>query len=318
MANTVAVVGSTFTFGIWLWADATTIQSNPTIDAANDFRMTTNGGAYDTLDNDPTATPASGKRVQVVVSAAETTAAGAGGNICIEWADNSGAEWLEGQAELIVHAANLDSLATATALATVDTNVDSILADTGTTGVVLADNAITAAKIATDAITDDELAATATAEIGTAVWASATRTLTQSGVSVAAAVAGGLITIHRGDSLSASLTDLGDISGRSKLWFTVKSDRDDVDTASIIQIEESAGLVYINGAAAGTAAKGSITVSDEDDGDLTIALDETETDDLTENSGLYYDVQMLTAAGAVTTLTDGPARVTLDVTRAVA
>ena len=234
----------------------------------------------------------------------------------MRWKDQAGDEWDHGYASVHVSAATWTAQRR-TALATVDSNVDSILADTGTDGVVLADNAITAAKIATDAITSDEMAATATAEIGTAVWASSTRTLTQSATSVASAVAGGTVTIHRGDSLSASITGLGDISGRSKLWFTVKDDRDDADSAAIIQIEETAGLVYLNGAAAGTAANGDITVDDEDDGDITITLDETETDDLTENSGLYYDVQMLDSSDDVTTLSDGPARVTLDVTRTV-
>jgi hypothetical protein len=54
-------------------------------------------------------------------------------------------------------------------IAAVDTMVDSILADTGTDGVVLADNAITAAKMATDAIGADELAADAAIEIADAI-----------------------------------------------------------------------------------------------------------------------------------------------------
>jgi hypothetical protein len=71
--------------------------------------------------------------------------------------------------------ADVSSLATAAALATVDSNVDAILADTGTDGVVIADGAITAAsiandaitagKIATDAITSSELATNAAQEI---------------------------------------------------------------------------------------------------------------------------------------------------------
>lgn len=51
------------------------------------------------------------------------------------------------------------ALATATNLQTVDDNVDAVLADTETDGVVLADGAVTAAKIATDAIGSDEVAA---------------------------------------------------------------------------------------------------------------------------------------------------------------
>lgn len=62
--------------------------------------------------------------------------------------------------------------------ATVGVDAAAILADTGTDGVVLATGSITAAVIATDAIDADALAATAGTEIGTAVWATAARTLT--------------------------------------------------------------------------------------------------------------------------------------------
>lgn len=180
MANTVPVVGSTFTFGVGLWsqADANLLQVNPTI-AAGDFQISTNGGAFQNLDNLPAVTPAGGRRVLVTISAAETTAAGTGGEIWVQWVDAADDEWYVGYAIVRVHAANLDSLATATDLATVDAIVDAILADTGTDGVVLADgaitaakiaaDAITAAKIAADAITSSELAASAVAEIADGV-----------------------------------------------------------------------------------------------------------------------------------------------------
>jgi hypothetical protein len=180
-------------------------------------------------------------------------------------------------------------------LDTIDANVDSILVDTGTT---------LPASIA--AVDSD-------------VWAYATRTLTQSAASVTAAVSGSTITIHRGDSLSASLTGLGNISDRSKLWFTVKDDKGDPDIRSIIQIEESAGLQYLNaGDASARSANGSITVDDEISGDITIVLEKSETDDLSVQSNIYYDVQVLTEAGIVTTLTSGTCNVTADVTRRVA
>lgn len=151
------------------------------------------------------------------------------------------------------------------------------------------------------------------------VWGYSSRTLTQSAASVVSAVSGSTITIMRGDSLSASLTGLGDISARSKLWFTVKDDREDNDASAVIQIEETAGLVYLNAADASLrAANGDITVDDASAGDITITLDEVETDDLAVRSGLFYDVQMLTAAGTVTTLTTGSCTVTADVTRVVA
>lgn len=137
-----------------------------------------------------------------------------------------------------------------------------------------------------------------------------------SSVSVVAAISGTTITVLRGDTLTVTISGLGDISTRTKLWFTAKADKGDADTAAIVQIEETAGLVRLNGAA-GTALLGDITVTDEDAGDITITLDETATDDLVVRSNMSYDVQMLTLT-AVTTLTSGTLHVTADVTRAVA
>jgi len=144
--------------------------------------------------------------------------------------------------------------------------------------------------------------------------------LVATSVAVSAALESGVIMILRGDSLSVSITGLGDISGRSSLWFTVKTSRAHTDAESIIQIEETTGLIYLNGAAVPAArqANGDITIDDAVAGDITITLDEVETDDLAPNERLYYDIQMLTAAGAVTTLALDMARVVADVTRVVA
>lgn len=148
------------------------------------------------------------------------------------------------------------------------------------------------------------------------VWAYATRTLTASAASTTATVSGSDITITRGDSLSAALTGLGSIAARTKLWFTVKNAYGDADSASVIQIEETDGLKYLNGAA-GTAAAGDITVDDAAAGNITITLNAASTAALTATGGLRYDVQMLTASG-VSTLTAGSCTVSADVTRAVA
>jgi hypothetical protein len=161
------------------------------------------------------------------------------------------------------------------------------------------------------------LAATQTGvTIPTAVWAAAVRTLTQSAASVVATVTGSDIVCQRGDSLSVSLTDCGALTGYSKVYFTVKRDTADADTAAIIQIEKTAGLKYINGAA-GTPANGTLTIDDEATGDITVALDEVETAKL--DPGAYsYDVQVVRTAGSVSTLTAGTFEVAADVTRATA
>jgi hypothetical protein len=133
---------------------------------------------------------------------------------------------------------------------------------------------------------------------------------------VAAALTGTALTITRGDSLSVAFTGLGNISARTKLHFTVKLYPSKTDAESIIQIEETAGLLYLNGAASTTPTAGDITIVDAATGAITVTLTAAATATLTPASGLLYDVQMESAT-AVTTLTAGTCTVVGDVTRAV-
>lgn len=156
---------------------------------------------------------------------------------------------------------------------------------------------------------------TLAADVAAAVWAYATRTLTMTAAAITAALSGSTLTIRRGDTVTISITGLGNITSRTKLWFTVKESENDADTASIIQIIEGTGLVYLNGAAA-TAAQGSLVVTDATAGNVTITLAAAATEDLELSSRLYYDLQYLSAAG-VTTLTEGNAKVVRDATRSI-
>lgn len=151
-------------------------------------------------------------------------------------------------------------------------------------------------------------------QITTAVWSAASRTLTQSAAAIAAALAGSTITAKRGDTVTISLTGLGNLSARTKLWFTAKGSLGDLDSASLIQIVEGVGLIYLNGAA-GVAGQASITVTDAVTGALTITLSAILMAQLELRGGCHYDLQMLTATG-VTTLTEGAFNVSGDVTRA--
>lgn len=148
------------------------------------------------------------------------------------------------------------------------------------------------------------------------VWAQSPRTLTQSAASIAAAVAGTTITLLRGDTISIALTGLGNISARTKLWFTIKRNANEADSAAIVQITEAGGLVYLNGAS-GTAGQGSLTVNDATAGNVTIALAAAASAQLKAAVGLLADVQMLTASG-VMTLTEMDVTIEADVTLATA
>jgi len=134
-------------------------------------------------------------------------------------------------------------------------------------------------------------------------------------LTIASAVVGSTITAHRGDTLSAALENIGALTNYSKLWFTVKRDYDDADTAAVIQIEKTGGLLYLNGAA-GTTGNGSLTINDVASGDVTIVLNASETAKLSPGN-YQYDIQILRSAGTpVSTLTYGEFVVPADVTRA--
>jgi len=141
---------------------------------------------------------------------------------------------------------------------------------------------------------------------------------TGTSITIASQVVGSTITVPRGDTLSAVLTNIGELTNCSKLWFTVKDDESDTDATSLIQIEKTAGLLYINGTAASVSANGSITINDEPTGDVTVMLAAVELAKLSPGQ-YHYDIQILRSTGiAVSTLTNGTFIISADYTRAVA
>jgi hypothetical protein len=127
------------------------------------------------------------------------------------------------------------------------------------------------------------------------------------------------LTARRGDTYKSAsdnpITTLGNISARTKLWFTVKMSTSLTDNQATLLLEETDGLTRVNGAAYATTAHGSITVSDAVNGDIAIEIDEAVMDDLRPRA-YEYDIQML-AGGDVTTLRSGIFDVSADVTRAI-
>ena len=170
--------------------------------------------------------------------------------------------------------------------------------------------------------------------IATAVWANLTRTLTSSGAlsqddiddivaAISAAAAADSITVtgndlsrKRGDRWSIEITGMGDISDRAKLWFTVKTTDRDADSKSVLQVEETAQLLYIAGGSAATAANAALTVDDESAGDITITVEAPETAKIGPLSEAVYDVQVLRDDDSVDTLRSANFTITADVTRA--
>ena len=153
-------------------------------------------------------------------------------------------------------------------------------------------------------------------ETARVVWAYDSRTLTLTAAQIAAILSGSTLTLERGETLVIPITGLGSLVGRSKLWFTLKSQHSHTDAQSLVQIEESGGLLYLNGAAAVTAADGSLVVTDANAGNITITLKPAATAVLSPANRLYWDVQSLVSA-VISTRTVGSANISADVTRAV-
>lgn len=136
---------------------------------------------------------------------------------------------------------------------------------------------------------------------------------------MASTYADGVLYLNAGDNLSEDLTYLGDLTARTLLWVTLKKSLSDADSAALVQLEETAGLLYINGTAATVAGNGSITVTDVAAGNLTWALEAVESVKLIDTSGkCYLDVKWVDAAGDIWTLHRKKVTVTADSTRAVA
>lgn len=146
------------------------------------------------------------------------------------------------------------------------------------------------------------------------VWAYSSRTLTQAASTTSTAGTTNL-TIVRGDTAQSTITGLGSLTGRTKLWFTVKSRTEDPDTKAVLFIEETDGLTRVNGAAYTTTGNGSITLGLET-GTVIVAVAADVTKDL--SPGVYqYDIQAK-VSGVVITKAEGTFTVTADVTRAIA
>lgn len=214
-------------------------------------------------------------------------------------------------------AAASSALATSTAVAALKTILDKLDSAMAADGAVwqLTANALELAPTSSASISDADKTA-----IAQRAWNSAyvaTRALTQTAAQVAAVLAGSTLTLPRGDTWTIVLTGLGSMSTHSKLWFTIKQALGEADTEAQVQVEHTAGLVRIAGAAPSLATDATLVIDDAALGNITVTVKPAATALLSYRMGLVYDVQLLDADGSVHTLTSGTANIIGDTTRAV-
>lgn len=183
-------------------------------------------------------------------------------------------------------------------------------ATAGSTGAALAAAGAAADPLAT-VVPGDYPAGTAGYKI-----ANIDNAVTSSNAVVIAAGDASTLNLRIADTYSQAFTSLGTVTGYAKIWFTVKTDRNHADSDALIQIDTTTGLITLNGET-GTAANGSITVSDASAGNMTVLLDEAETAKLSERSMCHYNVKAL-VSGTVTTLAEGRINILNSTTKTIA
>ena len=104
---------------------------------------------------------------------------------------------------------------------------------------------------------------------------------------------------HRGTTWVITITGLGVLDNISQLWFTLRKRESDVESKSLVQISLTQGLLIVNGAPASTASNGSITISDDTNGDVVILVKPAETINFPVMSNLHYDLKVLRTSGSV-------------------
>ena len=292
------IAGQAYTFYAFVISQADTdiFQTTVTL-AEGDVTLFRDGALVGNLTNLPAEVGTTGF-LSITLTTAETT--GATKFMTVKLHDVAGGEWQD-----VAFILPVQQVVTVSDVTTVQVNAE-------------CDTALADYDAPTKAEMDAGLAALndpTVAQIATRVWANDTRTLTQSAAQIVDVVSGSTITVQRLTSWSISLTGLGSLAGRTKLYFTVKSKTDDTDAESIFQVEETAGLLYLDGAAASDPTDATLTVDDETLGNITI----TANVDVTTMAAQIaeYDVKMVTV-NTVIQKTANTFKIASVITRAVA
>jgi len=160
--------------------------------------------------------------------------------------------------------------------------------------------------------------AAAIAGVPAAVWSYTVRLLTTSTVSGSSVEQDeNELTLYRGDTLAISFSGQGNLSGRQKLWFTLKSKRSDPDAAAQLLAEETEGLLVLAGAAPEGGETATMTVSDAELGALTILVSAAASKKLLPTSTGVWDLQVRDGCGIVRTLVHGALKITADITQRI-
>lgn len=118
-------------------------------------------------------------------------------------------------------------------------------------------------------------------------------TLSSSTVTVVSSVDGGTITVVPYTTWEFTIDGLADLTSAlaNGVFFTVKDDEKDDESAAILQVQEGVGLTILNGSSDVTAAKATLTVAGTED-EITVHVNASQTG-LDERRGLHWDIKAI-------------------------
>ena len=124
-----------------------------------------------------------------------------------------------------------------------------------------------------------------------------------------------VITCVRGDTLRIALPVMGDLTSRTRLVMTAKSNINDFDSQAVFQVVEGAGLTCLNGSIPADASLASLTVTNASTGAVNLFMSAKVTAELAVRD-LVWDAQASLSTGIVSPLR-GTLVIVADVTQAV-
>jgi hypothetical protein len=141
---------------------------------------------------------------------------------------------------------------------------------------------------------------------------SPTVVVSSTAVAAIAANESGRLTIVRHTTFSVQITGLGSLADRSKIYLSIKRTTAKSDNEAIVRISDTIGLERVNGGSVIDPTGGSLTVDDEDDGDITVDMDPAATPLVPLFDDIPYDIKIVRTNGRVDVLTsvDYPAGAT--------
>ena len=213
-------------------------------------------------------------------------------------------------------AATSAELTTAVSGLAAETTAQSIKAKTDQLTFTTPNKVDASAEVTVDAEAIAEAVAEVVGEtVAAEVWEHTPRTLTSPATGADDSTTATAITRRRGDDWSIAVSSL-ELAGYQEVWFTIKRGYEALDTAAMLQVKQTTGLVRLNGAApaAGEAVKASLAVNGTND-TATITVRAEATAQLPTGT-FVYDLQWMDAAGDIHTVSLGTFTVSSDVTRA--